>query len=197
MSSTSSLATSPLTRTMVCTWLALVAVSVAGRYYKPAYGVTPLAGAAIVAGAVFPNPLVAASVPVAALAVSNIGQPGYGTSIGGVVTAAVVYAALAWPVLLGPLARRHRGTLVMAALASSLVFYLTTNFAVWCFSDTYPRTPAGLLACYVAALPFYRWTPLGDVVWTLVLAEAAARLGVLRGGIGAAAPVSSGSAAAA
>lgn len=190
-------AKSPIVWQMAMTWVALVAVSVAGRQFRPTYGVTPLAGAAIVAGAVFPNPLVAATVPVTALAVSNVFQPGYGTSIGSIVTAAVVYAALAWPVLLGSLASRRRGMLVMAALASSLVFYLTTNFAVWCFSDVYERTPAGLLACYVAALPFYRWMPVGDVVWTLVLAEAAARCGVLRGGIVPAAPVSSGSAAAA
>lgn len=188
---------SPLARQLVLAWLALVAVSVVGRIYKPTWGVTPLAGAAIVAGAVFPSPFVAAAVPITALAASNIGQLGYGTSIGGVVIALVVYAALAWPVVLGRAAGRRRGGLVMAALASSLVFYLATNFAVWCFSEMYPRTLGGLLSCYVAALPFYRWMPLGDVVWTLVFAEAALRLGLLRGGLDPAAPISSGSAAAA
>jgi hypothetical protein len=33
----------------------------------------------------------------------------------------------------------------------------------------YPHTAAGLLECFVAALPFYRWMPVGDVAWTAVL----------------------------
>lgn len=167
-------------------WFALVAVVVAGRLWQPVPGVTPFSGAAVVAGAVFPNPLVAASVPVAALAVSNLALPGYGPGMSGFVMAAVVYAALAWPVLLGAALRRSQGgaarrfvALVGSSLASSLVFFFATNFAHWCLADDYPRSPAGLLACFVAGLPFYRWIPVGDVVWTVALAAGLALLGRL------------------
>jgi hypothetical protein len=34
------------------------------------------------------------------------------------------------------------------------MFFLLSNFHVWLGSRTYPQTPAGLLACYVAAVPF-------------------------------------------
>ena len=162
-------------------WFALVAVSVIGRLWQPAYGVTPLAGAAIAAGTAFPSPLVAATVPLAALAISNLVLPGYEADFGGWALAAVVAASLAWPVVLGRLARGRRGGLVLAALASSLVFFLATNFACWWLSDMYPHTPAGLLACYVAGLPFHRWMPLGDVVWTLALTEVLARSGLVAG----------------
>jgi hypothetical protein len=174
-------------------WFALVAVSVIGRLWQPAYGVTPLVGAAIAAGAAFSNPLLAATVPLSALGITNLVLPGYGAAFGGWALAAVVAAALTWPVVLGRLSRGRRGMFVLSALASSLVFFLTTNFACWWLSDMYPHTPAGLLACFVAGLPFHRWMPLGDVAWTLVITAVLARCGV---GVGMA-PVSSQPAAAA
>ena len=166
---------------MLCgVWFVLVAVSVVGRLWQPAFNVTPLAGAAIAAGAVFPNPLVAVTVPLAALSISNLALPGYGTSAGGLVMAAVIYAAFAWPVLLGGLVRSGR-LLVIAGggLASSLVFFLSTNFAHWCLSQDYPHTVAGLLTCYTAGLPFYRWMPVGDVAWSLAFMGGLAAFGAV------------------
>lgn len=168
--------------TLCGVWFMLVAVSVAGRLWQPAFNVTPLAGAAIAAGAVFPNPLVAATVPLAALGISNLVLPGFGSSAGSLLMAAVVYAALTWPVLMGGRVRNGRWlTVVGAALASSLVFFLATNFAYWCLSNDYPHTFAGLLACYAAGLPFYRWMPVGDVAWTLVFTGGLAALGRFAG----------------
>lgn len=151
-------------------WLALVALGVAGRLCQPTWHVTPMAAVALAAGAVFPNPLVAATVPLASLVVSNFGLDAYES----LPMAAVVFAATAWPVLLGGLLRRMatgtRAAAVMAllagALASSLVFFLATNLAFWWFTAEYPHTAEGLLACFAAALPFYRWMPVGDVAWT-------------------------------
>jgi hypothetical protein len=155
-------------------WLALVALAVAGRLWQPTWNgeqlwnATPLAAVALAAGFLFANPLVAASVPLAALALSNLVLPGYG-SLG---VAAVVYAATAWPVLLGTCGilgqdRPRWLAVVGGSLATSLVFFLSTNLAHWAFMADYPRTMAGLGECFVAALPFYRWMPVGDAAWTL------------------------------
>lgn len=155
-------------------WLALVALAVAGRLWQPTWNgeqlwhATPLAAVALAAGFLFANPLVAASVPLAALAASNLLLPGYG-SLG---VAAVVYAATAWPVLLGTCGvlgqdRPRWLAVVGGSLATSLVFFLSTNLAHWAFMADYPRTMAGLGECFVAALPFYRWMPVGDAAWTL------------------------------
>ncbi len=155
-------------------WLALVALAVAGRLWQPTWNgeplwhATPLAAVALAAGFLFANPLVAVSVPLAALALSNVLLPGYG-SLG---VAAVVYAATAWPVLLGTCGILGRDrprwlAVVGGSLATSLVFFLSTNLAHWAFMADYPRTIAGLGECFVAALPFYRWMPVGDAAWTL------------------------------
>lgn len=105
----------------------------------------------------------AASVPLTALAISNLALPGYGSTA----MAVVVFAATAWPVLLGKIVRSG-GVFAMigGALASSLVFFFSTNFACWALDGLYPHTAAGLAECFVAALPFYRWMPVGDLAWT-------------------------------
>lgn len=147
-------------------WLGLVAVGVLGRLWQPAYNITPLAAVALAAGWLFPLRPVAAAVPLASLVLSNMALLPYDS----VVMAVVVYAATMWPVLMGGvIARRGWAAAVGGALASSLVFYLSTNFAHWITTEQYPHSAAGLLQCYVAALPFYRWMPVGDVVWTLVV----------------------------
>lgn len=63
------------------------------------------------------------------------------------------------------------GRIGAAALVGSVQFFLLTNFGVWLFGGghLYPQTPAGLAACYVAALPFFGWTVLGDLGYSGVL----------------------------
>jgi hypothetical protein len=56
-----------------------------------------------------------------------------------------------------------------AAVASSVLFYVLTNFGMWLFSGFYPRTLAGLEACYIAAIPFFQNTLAGDLFFTTLL----------------------------
>ena len=56
-----------------------------------------------------------------------------------------------------------------AALAGSVSFFFLTNFGVWAAGAMYPRTGAGLAACFAAALPFFRETLLGDLAYTALL----------------------------
>ena len=82
-----------------------------------------------------------------------------------------VYAAWLIPLLIGRMVRRKpgMGAIAMGALCSSLSFFLITNFAVWAGGHLYPHTAAGLSACYVAGIPFYRNQILGDAFYTLAL----------------------------
>lgn len=57
-------------------------------------------------------------------------------------------------------------------LGSSLGFWLWTNFGLWAVGGEgalYPRTMEGLVACYVAALPFLRNALAGDLIWGAAL----------------------------
>ncbi|MDE1160533.1 MAG: hypothetical protein PW792_01150 [Acidobacteriaceae bacterium] len=42
-----------------------------------------------------------------------------------------------------------------AIFASATGFFLLSNFAVWVGSGMYPHSSAGLVSCFVSALPFY------------------------------------------
>jgi len=53
-----------------------------------------------------------------------------------------------------------------AALCSSILFFLITNFGVWLMWNFYPKNFLGLIECYTAAIPFFRNTVLGDLFYT-------------------------------
>jgi hypothetical protein len=85
----------------------------------------------------------------------------------------VVYGTFALIVGIGMLLRKHRSlpALGAATLVSSVLFYLTTNFAAWASGTMveYPHTAAGLMECYVMGLPFFGQTLLGDAFFVTVL----------------------------
>ena len=85
---------------------------------------------------------------------------------------AVVYAALTLPAVAGILATplsRRRAWWCPRSLACSLIFFATTNLAVWAFSGMYSLDMAGLIQCYTLALPFLKYTVAGDLFWAAVL----------------------------
>jgi hypothetical protein len=83
----------------------------------------------------------------------------------------VVYGVTALIAMMARLAQGTRSPLAIAAttLAGSCLFFLVTNFAFWTSGLLYPVDSEGLLACYTAALPFFRNALLGDVFYTTVL----------------------------
>ena len=47
--------------------------------------------------------------------------------------------------------------------------FIVTNFGVWALGSLYPKTMEGLITCYLAAVPFFRNTLIGDAFYTAVL----------------------------
>jgi len=76
------------------------------------------------------------------------------------------YAAILW---LGTGLRGKSGMwrVVVAAVASSVSFFVVSNLAVWMWSPMYPRTWAGLVTCYELAIPFFRNTAISDMAFSL------------------------------
>ena len=70
---------------------------------------------------------------------------------------------------LGRILLRTRTTFLRVASGVVLgptSFFLASNYAVWVAGDMYPRTFSGLVACYAAAIPFYR----NDLISTGIVA---------------------------
>jgi hypothetical protein len=78
------------------------------------------------------------------------------------------YAAVLW---LGTRLGKNARLLpvIGAALASSVSFYLVTNFAAWIGSNLYPQNFAGLMMSYTVAIPFFRHALEGDLIFTAAM----------------------------
>jgi len=166
-------ANAPALRADLLLALALIALCVAVRLLPHVSNFSPVAAAALFAGAMLGRRSLALAVPVVAMLIGDLVLGFYDWRV-----MAVVYAALALPALIGMLARNHRvwPVAIGGALAASLIFFVTTNFAVWAFSGMYSLDGAGLIQCYVAALPFLKYTVAGDLFWSVALFGGAALL---------------------
>ena len=78
-----------------------------------------------------------------------------------------VYVAFAITILVGEWLRERKGvaSLAGATFGSSLMFFFLTNFGVWATQNLYPKSAAGLLACYTAAVPFFSSSLVGDFMY--------------------------------
>lgn len=56
-----------------------------------------------------------------------------------------------------------------AAVSSSVSFFVISNFAVWAAGYIgYPKTLSGLIACYTAAIPFFKPGVVSDLMFSAV-----------------------------
>jgi hypothetical protein len=134
--------------------------------------ITPIAAMALFGGVYFAGRKTALLVPLAAMYISDLVLGFFFYDFGwfhGLMP--FIYASFAATVCLGLLIRRRLTPLTVggAALMGSVLFFFITNFGVWLVGNLYPKTLAGFLSCYVAAIPFFRNTLAGDALYTLVL----------------------------
>jgi len=82
-----------------------------------------------------------------------------------------VYASFALIIALGfvLLKKISVDRLIAASLSSSVLFFLITNFGTWISSTIYAKSFSGLVACYVAGIPFFWNTLAGDLFYVTVL----------------------------
>ena len=75
-----------------------------------------------------------------------------------------IYIALGWSFLHGTESPCKIGA---ATLVASLLFFLVSNFGSWLGQALpYGYSFSGLINCYIAAIPFYRGTLAGDLLFT-------------------------------
>lgn len=128
----------------------------------------PVAALALFGGFYFQRSTLAVLGLVAILMVSDFFIGSYSLSI-----ALSVYFSLGLGVWLGrrfkgskaskPFARY--GSVAAASLVMAVVFFVLTNLAVW--GAWYPATFEGLVACYVSAIPFFKYTLAGNLFFSV------------------------------
>ena len=125
---------------------------------------TPIGAMALFSGAYLGRRPLAFVAPIGALLLSDL-------ILGFYHGQATVYFSVALIVMVGMLALRRVSPIRVgaAALASSVLFFIITNLGMWYCSGFYPRTTAGLEACFIAAIPFFQNTVAGDLFYATLL----------------------------
>lgn len=130
---------------------------------------SPMTALALFGAAMLPGRYASMIVPVAAMLVSDIGlELLNGTGFHGLMP--VIYGCFMVISLAGTQLRRFERKILPAlgfAAGGSVFFFAASNLAVWFIG--YPLTMEGLIACFVAALPFFQNSLAGDVLYTGVL----------------------------
>jgi predicted lysophospholipase L1 biosynthesis ABC-type transport system permease subunit len=161
---------------------ALIFLAALSRLIPHPPNFSPVEAVALFGGAYFANRAWALVVPLIGMFVSDLAL---GLLNGGIyfdyfVSAgfALIYLCLALSAVLG-FGMRGRvgiGRVIAYSLMGSVLFFLVTNFGTWLGSNMYQHTAAGLLAAYVAGIPFFQNTALGTLFYSGLLFGAFAYL---------------------
>lgn len=146
------------------TLVMMIAAAAATRLIPHPPNLTSVTALALFGGAYLSNRTLALVVPLMALLVSDL-------ILGLYQHMEIPYLSFVLIVCIGFQLQQRRTAprIAGAALLSAQVFFVVTNLGVWAFDSLYPRTFQGLVACYVAAIPFFRNTLVGDLMYTALL----------------------------
>jgi hypothetical protein len=144
--------------------LALIVIAAALRIAPHPWNFTPIGAMALFSGAILKDRRLAFLFPLLALFAGDI-------FIGFHKLIPVVYASFLINVAIGLWLRDRRTVtrISLATLLGAIQFFLITNFAVWQFLGGYPHTAGGLMACYIAGIPYFWNTLAGDAVYAVLL----------------------------
>jgi len=126
---------------------------------------TPVAAIAIFGGAYINRKALAFILPIIAMLISDL-------IIGFHTTMIAVYAGMIAAVGIGMLLRNRvkAGNVAIASVSSSVIFFLITNFAAWYTGlMPYSRDFSGIIQSYVAGIPFFSYSLVGDLFYSTVL----------------------------
>lgn len=139
-------------------------LAIIGRLIPHAPNFTPVAAMALFGGATLSNKRLAYLLPLFAMFISDL-------IIGFHSTMWAVYLAFSITVYIGTKIHGNIKPLnvITASVASSALFFIITNFAVWLGGSFYPQNAAGLIECYIAAIPFFNNSILGDLFYSGIL----------------------------
>lgn len=154
-------------RTLVL--VGMIALAVAVRlliFFVPGalpYNFTPVEAIALFGGAYFSDRRLAFIVPIAAMFLADL-------VIGLHPLVPVIYGCIAASVVLGFGLRDKVSALRVAGygVAGSLLFFVVVSFVEWLIGDT-DFCRAGIVSCYLAALPFLKNWLAGTLLWSAVL----------------------------
>ncbi|MDD5570505.1 MAG: hypothetical protein PHD97_05030 [Bacteroidales bacterium] len=155
-------------------WLIIISAG-ALRLFPHPVNSTPIGAMALFGGAYFGRRWLAFIVPLAALFVSDIvvNYVFYQKFVLLHEMVIWVYGAFILNVVVGNMIKKVKVSNVVAGgIVGAILFYVITNFGVWAtpgIMHIYPMTPQGLIACYVAGIPYLWNTVAGNLFYSALM----------------------------
>lgn len=139
--------------------IALLTIGLASRFIPHYPNFTAIGSMALLGGALMRKPLEGILLPLAVLLLSDlvINNVIYAGETFTVFYegAAYIYGAVLLTSLLGRLASKlNVKNYLGLSIASAVLFFLMTNYGTWATGILYPDTTQGLIAAYIAAIPY-------------------------------------------
>ena len=124
---------------------------------------TPILAVGIFSGFYFRNFLLGLSIVIFSMFLGDLYLGFHGTMF-------FTYISLVMAVALGLLIKHFKFTeILFSGLASSVCFFIITNFGAWLTLEMYEKNFAGLLQSYVLAIPFFHNTLISTFLYLIVL----------------------------
>jgi hypothetical protein len=123
---------------------------------------TPILAVSLFSGAFLSDRRLAILVPLLAMFLSDL-VLGFHSLMG------LIYLLMAGSAYVGSKLQNSKSRTAIATVIGSLVFFVTTNLAVWLTSGMYSLDWTGLTTCFTLAIPFFQNSIAGDIIYTSLL----------------------------
>lgn len=124
---------------------------------------SPITSVALFSGFYLSNKKVAIIIPIACMLISD-----YFIGFHSLMWA--VYLSFSVIVILGFFMKKANSKLIILnSIFSAVLFFIVTNFAVWSTGSFYPKDFTGLLSCFSMGIPFFKYTLLSAIIFSLIL----------------------------
>ena len=142
----------------------MVVAAAFSRLIPHPWNFTAVGAMALFGGTYLSSKRMSLMVPMAALLLSDLALGMHSVML-------FVYGAFALNVILGWTLKDSRSIPRIGGVTvlSSALFFVITNFGMWFMGSMYPKTVAGLVECYVAAIPFFGNQVAGDVFYVALM----------------------------
>ncbi len=146
--------------------ITLIGIVIAAALYRilpHPVNFTPVGAIALFAGAKFADKYLAIIVTLCAMLLADLFLGFYNTM-------AFVYAGITAIVVIGFWLQKKNSVprLLTATLSGTVAFFILSNLGVWLMTDMYTHNTAGLVATYVAALPFLQNSLISNLLFVSV-----------------------------
>ena len=143
--------------------ICLILVLSFSRLIEHPWNFTPILAVGIFSGFYFKNFILSLFIVVLSMFIGDLFLGFHSTMV-------FTYISLALAVVIGLFIKHFKFTeILFSGLASSVCFFIITNFGAWLTLEMYEKNFTGLLQSYVLAIPFFHNTLISTFLYLIVL----------------------------